>query len=74
MLTIVHYLLILLSYGEYHRVDRLQGFFSSSPNWGPLTPSPTGEWASSLWFRGGDTLSCGRGSPNLDEGTDTVVL
>ncbi len=59
-----------------HRVDRVLGFFSSRPNWDSPTPSPAGECAP-LWFWGeGHTglRERGWGSPNSDEGTDTVVL
>jgi hypothetical protein len=37
----------------YRRVDRVLGFFSSSPNWDSPTPSPVGECVPPpLWFRG----------------------
>ncbi len=44
---------------RYHRVDRVLGFFSSRPNLDP-PPHPQAS-ASPLWFRGRDTLACGRG-------------
>jgi hypothetical protein len=59
------------------RVDRVIGFFSSSPNWDPPTPSPAGECVPPLLVPGGGgggTVASGRGGPNGDEGTDTVVL
>jgi len=46
------------SYG--HRVNRVLGFFSSHTNWDPPPPVVPGER--------------GWGSPNLDDGTDIVVL
>jgi hypothetical protein len=53
-----------------------QSFFSSRPNWDSPTPSHAGECVPPLWFRGGGyyTIAWGRGGPDSDEGTDTVVL
>ncbi len=52
-------------------------FFSSRRNWDSPNPSPEGECAPSLWFRGeGHTRwrERGWGSPNSDEGTHIVIL
>jgi len=46
---------------------RLIGSFSSRPNW-----DPSGERVLSPFGSRGDTLACGRGGPNSDEGTDNV--
>jgi hypothetical protein len=51
-----------------HRVHRVLGFFSSRPNWDPLTPLVPGGGTHSL---AGEGVT---GVPNSDEGTDTVVL
>jgi hypothetical protein len=62
---------------RHHRVYRVQGFFSSRPNWDFPTPSHAGECVPSSFDSGGDTLMYGRGGeggPNFDEGTDTVLL
>jgi hypothetical protein len=53
--------------------------FSSRRNWDSPNPSPSGECARPLWFRGTGTLAGERGgggweSPNSDEGTYTLVL
>ncbi len=62
--------LLLYVCGANHRVDRVLDFFSSRPNWDPLTPSPagfgSGGWTLSLagvgWggsqFGRGDTHCC----------------
>ncbi len=60
-----------------HRVDRVLGFFSSRPNWGPPPPLPQASVSSSFDSDGGGgTLArgSGGGGSNSDEGTDTVVL
>jgi len=61
-----------------HRVDRVLGFFSSRPLWLPrplirrrVCPSPFG---SGGWDTCTRLLERGWGSPNSDEGIDTVVL
>ncbi len=46
---------------DYHRVDRVLGFFFSRLNWDPATPSPAGQWAPP-GSGGGDILACGRES------------
>ncbi len=58
---------------QQHKVDRVLSFFSSRPNWDPLTrrqecPPPL--------VTGGGTLAYGEevGGPNSDEGTDTMEL
>jgi hypothetical protein len=67
---------IFLYDSRRHRVDRVLSFFSSRPNWDSPNPSHAGECVPPLWFMGGGyyTLAWGRGGPNSDEGTDTVVL
>ncbi len=49
--------------------------FSSRPNWDPSLPHPQASGSPPpLWFRGRDTLACGKGmgGPHSDEGTDTM--
>jgi hypothetical protein len=71
-------LAVPIGVGWNHRVCRALSFLSSRRNWNSPTPSPAGECVSPplLWGRG-YTLVCGRGgwggSPNSDEGTETVV-
>ncbi len=68
---------VLRAQPEIQNVDRVLGFFSSSPNWDSPTPSPAGECVlPSFGSGGGDTLTGGEGvgGPNSEEGTDTVVL
>jgi hypothetical protein len=46
----------------YHRVDRVQSFFSSRPNRDSPPPHPQSSLSSPLWLREGVyTLACGRG-------------
>ncbi len=55
----------------------MPGFHSSRPNWVPPSPHSQGSVAPPpLWVQGGDTLASGGvgKGPNLDEGTDTLVL
>ncbi len=58
----------------------MSGFLSNSPNWVPPPPplSSARQHCSSPSLgpsKGGDTLACGgRGGPNSDDGTDTLVL
>jgi hypothetical protein len=47
--------------GIAYRVDWVQRFYSSRRNWDSSSPSPAGECVPHLWFRGWDTLACGRG-------------
>jgi hypothetical protein len=58
-----------------HRVDRVLGLFSSSPNWDPHPP-PASKCVP-FWFqRGGGTLACGRwgvGS-NSDDWRENMAL
>ena len=50
-----------------HRVDRVLGFFSNRQTWDPPNPL-TRRWICPLplYFRGGDTLACGRGGGGLN--------
>ncbi len=63
---------------EIQNVDRVLGFFSSSPNWDSPTPPPAGECVLPFFGSGGGgyTLTGGEGvgGPNSDEGTDNAVL
>ncbi len=59
--------------GCWHRVDRVQSFFSSRPNWDSPTPSHAGECVVCTPFPlvPGGTLSCGWGGgrgPNRTRG------
>jgi hypothetical protein len=58
-----------------HKVGSTKWTVFFTLNWDSANPSPAGECVPPLWFQGG-ALTCGRGGggPNLDEGTDTVVL
>ncbi len=65
----------------HHRVDRVLSFFSSRPNWDSPTPSHAGEGGPPHFGSGGGgggghtrLRERGWGSPNQDEGTDTMVL
>jgi hypothetical protein len=61
---------------QVHRVDRVLGFFSSRPDWNPFTPLTRRRVCPPLWFRGKGKHTRLRerewGSPNSDEGTDTL--
>ncbi len=62
---------------QNHKVGKVLSIFSSRRNWDSPNPSPAGECAPLLWFRGeGHTRWRERGwdSPNSDEGTYTAVL
>ncbi len=68
--------MILYSCTIVDRVDRALGFFPSSLNWNSPNPHPQAS-VSPTFGSGGGTHSLageGLGSPNSDEGTDTVVL
>jgi hypothetical protein len=61
-----------------HRADRVLGFFSSRPNWDPPTPLTRKRVCAPLPHFGSEgeghtrLREMGWGSPNSDEGTDTV--
>jgi hypothetical protein len=61
-----------------HIVERVLGFFLQSSDFGPTTPSLASECVSSPFGSGGGDHTRLRermwGSPNSDEGTDTVGL
>ncbi len=63
-------------YSGNHIVDRVLGYFSSRQNWDPPPSHPQGECVPSPF--GGHTrhslVGKGVGGPNLDKGTDTVLL
>ncbi len=55
---------------RFRRVERVLGFFSSRRKWDSPTPSPFGSGGGYIHSLVGEGLGC----PNLDEGTDTLVL
>ncbi len=61
-----------------HRVGRVLSCLSSRRNWDSPNPSPAGECASPLWFRGEEhtyrLATEGVGEPNSDEGTCTLCM
>jgi hypothetical protein len=61
-----------------HRVDRVLSFLSSRPNWDSPTPSDAGECVPPNGSGGRAHLLVGeergRGVPNSNEATDTLVL
>jgi hypothetical protein len=62
---------------KQHRVDRVPGFLSGSPNRLPLPPHPQAGVPPPLWFQRGEAHSLsgeGAGGANADEGTDTLAL
>jgi hypothetical protein len=63
---------------DHHRVDRVLSFLSSRPNWASPPPhTQASVYPSPLVPRGGGQTRLrerGWGSPNSNEGTDTVVL
>ena len=53
------------------KVDRVIGFFSSSPNWDPPPPHPQASVFPPFWFRGGGgggTVTSGRGGAQWGRG------
>ncbi len=65
--------------GTHH--PRVRGHIGTqsvqSSELGPSLPHPQASWSPPpLWFRGRDTLACGKGvgGPHSDEGTDTLVI
>ncbi len=58
-------------HSPWHRVGRVQSFFSSHRNWDSPNPSPAGECAPLRFWGEGHTRWRERGweSPNSDEGT-----
>ncbi len=63
-------------YPNNHSVDRVLGFFSSRRSWDSLPPPhpQANVYPHPLCFVEGQAYRRGRGGPNSDEGTDTVVL
>jgi hypothetical protein len=65
--------------GNFHKVDRVLGFFSSRQNWDPPTPHPQASVSPRPFGSGGTHSHAGDGvggggGPNSNEGTDTVLL